>query len=309
MIRAGMDIGTNTFLLLVAEVDAGKVRRVLRDETRIVRLGQGVDQAKAFHPDAMDRGKKVFAEYGAILKSYPGISFRAVATSGSRDATNSAQYFSEMQGLLGFPVEVISGEEEARLSFLGALSDHENPEDYAVIDIGGGSTEIVACGENSGQKKSVGSLGLVRKSFNIGCVRMTERFLKLDPPSSAEMEEVREFVRSILEQERGLLEKFRSKRWLGVAGTATYLSAAALGLKKFEAERIHGSILRKLEIAKLIDGFSRLASKERLGLGGMDSGRADVILGGAIVLEEFLRAAHAESLEISVRGLRYGLVL
>src|SRR3990167_7660387 len=107
MLKAGLDIGTNTLLLLVAEVENGRVTKVLRDETRVVRLGQGVDRSRAFSPEAMERGRRVFAEYGAILKEFPGVKVRAAATSGSRDAQNSRPYFAEMEKLLGFPIEVI----------------------------------------------------------------------------------------------------------------------------------------------------------------------------------------------------------
>lgn len=299
-VRAGLDIGTNTLLLLVAEVAEGKVSRVLRDETRVVRLGQGVDKNRAFSPEAMERGRKVFAEYGDILKDYPGVKVRAAATSGSRDAKNSRAYFAEMEKLLGFPIAVISGDEEALVSFRGAVSDKSETRDLAVIDIGGGSTEIIT---------ETGTGKLAKKSFDMGCVRLTERFLANDPPKDAELENMRAFVRTELAREAGLLANFGEKRWVGVAGTATYLSSASLGLLRFDPEKIHGAELSVRDIQALFEKFKGLTSKERLGLGGMDAGRADVILAGAVILEETLKAAGRNELEISVRGLRYGLVL
>lgn len=298
-LRAGIDIGTNTILLLIAEVENGMVKRVLEDHVRVVRLGQGVDKNRAFHPDALTRARQCFSDYAQVLEKYPGIDIRAVATSGSRDAKNSPDFFASVEADYGIPVRVISGEEEARLSFRGALSDDSrDPHSVAVLDIGGGSTEIV------GLEKD-----LFRYSFDMGCVRMSERFLKSDPPLDSQIQELVEFVRGELAEKREILGALRGRALVGVAGTVTYLAASALGLKKFDPDKVHGFRLERAEIQRLIREFRVLTSAQRLGLGGMDAGRADVIVAGALILDEVMAAAGLSFLQASVRGLRYGAVL
>jgi len=302
-LRAGIDIGTNTILLLIAEVEGGMVTRVIEDHVRVVRLGQAVDKNRAFHPEAMERARACFRDYANVLKKFPGIEICAVATSGSRDAKNSPDFFSEIERSCGIPIRVISGEEEARMSFRGALPDNvRSPENLAVIDIGGGSTEIVGL-------KRAGSDELFRFSFDMGCVRLSERFLQNDPPEASQIQKLRSFVKAELAGMPEIVNGLRGRLLIGVAGTATYLASAALGLKVFDPEKIHGSELTLTAIQALIARFSQLTASERLGLGGMDKGRADVIVAGALILEEVMLAAHLERLTASVRGLRYGAVL
>ena len=302
MLRAGIDIGTNTILLLVAEVEGGKISRVLEDHVRVVRLGQAVDKNRVFHPEAMERARACFRDYSAALKKYPGIEIHAVATSGSRDAANSPAFFAEIERDYGIPVRVISGEEEARMSFAGALSGEARPaERLAVIDIGGGSTEIVGLEAATGH--------LFRFSFDMGCVRLTERFLASNPPQDSEIQKLRGFVRAELAKQKGILDGLRGKELVGVAGTATYLASSALGLARFDVEKVHGAELTLEAVSSLVARFSSLTAAERLGIGGMDKGRADVIVAGALILEETMRAAGFSRLTASVRGLRFGAVL
>jgi exopolyphosphatase/guanosine-5'-triphosphate,3'-diphosphate pyrophosphatase len=299
VIRAGIDIGTNTILLLVAEVN-GAVRAV-EDHVRVVRLGQGVDLARAFHPDAMERAMACFRDYAAVLARYPGIEVRALATSGSRDARNSAEFFARVKKETGIAVRVISGEEEARLSFYGALSGESRPaRELAVLDIGGGSTEIVGLGARG---------ELERHSFDMGCVRLTERFLASDPPRAEELAALRAFVKSDLAGKKNLLEAMRGKTLVGVAGTATYLASSALGLAAFDPALVHGTRVTRVQVQALGERFAKLTSAGRLGIGGMDRGRADVIVGGGVILDEILGATGIEAYSASVRGLRYGAVL
>jgi exopolyphosphatase/guanosine-5'-triphosphate,3'-diphosphate pyrophosphatase len=302
-LRAGIDIGTNTILLLIAETEGAQVTKVLEDHVRVVRLGQGVDKNRAFHPEAMERARACFRDYSAALAKYPGISVRAVATSGSRDAANSADFFAEIEKEYGIKIRVISGEEEAQMSFLGALGGEiERPERIAVIDIGGGSTEIVG-------RLGAGSERLFRFSFDMGCVRLTERYMPSDPPVDSQIQKLRAFVKEELAKQREIVERLRGRNLIGVAGTATYLASSALGLPKFDPEKVHGATLSLEAIQGLLEGFSRMSAAERLGVGGMDKGRADVIVAGAVILEETMRAAGLGELTASVRGLRYGAVL
>lgn len=297
MIRAGIDIGTNTILLLVADITSGI--KVLEDHVRVVRLGQGVDKNRAFHPDAMERARSCFQEYAQILKKYPGVEVRAVATSGSRDAKNSEEFFNEIRKL-GIPIRVISGEEEALLSFKGAMPGNIDPQNMAVLDIGGGSTEVVGL--------KPGTQELFRYSFDMGCVRLCERFMPSDPSTPQEQAALLSFVRKELKAQESLLKGLKGKTLVGVAGTATYLASSALGLKKFDLEKVHGYQLSLKEIERLIAEFTPMKASERIGIGGMDKGRADVILAGALLLKEVLLAADLSGLQISVRGLRFGLM-
>jgi exopolyphosphatase / guanosine-5'-triphosphate,3'-diphosphate pyrophosphatase len=302
-LRAGIDIGTNTILLLIAEVSGGVVTRVLEDHVRVVRLGQGVDKNRAFHPEALERARACFAEYAQVLKKYPGIEIRAVATSGSRDARNSGEFFAEIKERFGIPIRVISGEEEALLSFRGALpKEVKDPHEFAVLDIGGGSTEIV--GLEPGSKDR-----LFRFSFDIGCVRLSERYLASDPATSEQVANLRAFVQKELAGQKQIVEQLRGRILIGVAGTATYLASAALGLAKFDPEKVDGSWLSAAGVNALYQRFLPMTAAQRLGLGGMDRGRADVIVAGAVILQEVLAAARLEGFRASVRGLRYGAVV
>jgi len=301
-LRAGIDIGTNTILLLVAEVEGSDIR-VLEDHVRVVRLGQGVDQNRAFHPDALDRARVCFAEYRDILNKYPGVDVRAVATSGSRDAKNSAEFFQEVGDRYGIHVRVISGEEEALLSFRGALPEGAaDPRSIAVLDIGGGSTEIVGLTPGSNGE-------LFRHSFNMGCVRLSERFLKHDPAQGEELKAMEEFIEQELAAKEGFLKELQGKNLVGVAGTVTYLASSFLGLNKFDVERVQGTYLSLADIDAIIGRFAPLTAEARLGIGGMDKGRADVILSGAYILRAVLRRTGLSGVKASVRGLRYGAVL
>ncbi|HEY8280676.1 MAG TPA: Ppx/GppA phosphatase family protein [Bdellovibrionota bacterium] len=302
MLKAGIDIGTNTILLLIAEVEGGRVVKVLEDHVRVVRLGQAVDKNRVFHPEAMERAMACFRDYAQVLKRYPGIDVRAVATSGSRDARNSGEFFVQVKKETGISIRVISGEEEALLSFRGALVDPGKSAGVAVLDIGGGSTEIVGLEQGSDSR-------LFRFSFDMGCVRLTERFLPGDPPKDSQIQELRAFVKAELGKQKKLVDGLRGRQLVGVAGTATYLASSFLGLKAFDPDRVQGTSVSLADIQKLIQRFQGMTSADRLGVGGMDKGRADVIVAGALILEEVLLAAQLKDLTTSVRGLRYGAVL
>ncbi len=299
MLRAGIDIGTNTILLLIAKVEE-KNLQVLEDRVTVVRLGEGVDEHHTFQPQALDRAIACFENYKTILSQYENPEIRAVATAGSRQASNAPVFFQKIEKLLGAPIRIITGEEEAQYSFYGALIVPEAQENYAVVDIGGGSTEIITL--DSQQK-------LLRKSFDVGCVRLTERFFSNDPPTGKEQEELYNYVQELFYGEKDFFEKFHNKRWLGVAGTATYVASSILELSTFEPAKVQGTSFDLVQLHKLIRRFSSMSTNSRLGVGGMDKGRADVILAGAIILQLCLEAGKQTSIEVSTRGLRYGLVL
>ena len=277
--------------------------RVLEDHVRVVRLGQGVDKNRAFHPDATARALACFRDYGSFLKKYPGIDVRAVATSGSRDAKNSPEFFAEVERETGIHIRVISGEEEALLSFRGALpAGARDPQRIAVLDIGGGSTEIVGLADQGSEK-------LFRYSFEMGCVRLSERFLLSDPPADEQIGSLSAFVREALAKKPEILNALRGRELIGVAGTATYLASSSLALTSFEADKVQGARVTLPQVRALLARFRHMTAAARLGIGGMDRGRADVIVAGAVILEEVLTAGGLNGYTASVRGLRYGAVL
>jgi exopolyphosphatase / guanosine-5'-triphosphate,3'-diphosphate pyrophosphatase len=297
-LRAGIDVGTNTILLLVARWD-GKELVPLEDHVTVVRLGEGLAKSGEFSRAAMARADDAFAKYAKILQRYPGIEIRAAATAGARDARNGAEYLRSVEQRFGLAVKLISGDEEAQFSFKGAVGDSRDPKGLAVVDIGGGSSEVV--GWDGGK--------LLRYSFPIGCVKAHERFLLSDPPLASELRRLRDHADELFSSQKPLLKALGTRAWVGVAGTVTYLVAAQMALKSFEPEKVHGSSITYAKLQSLMSRLACLRGVERLGLGGMDGGRADVILAGAVVLESLMRVSGVDTIEASVRGLRYGLAL
>ncbi len=296
---AALDLGTNTFLLLVAEVESGRVVRVYHDEARVVRLGQDVDRSRRFHPEALARAKECLKDYSAIIRSQGVESVLGCATSAARDVENR-QDLIQIGADCGIPIEVISGEREAELTFVGSL-----PDDVAglvqVIDIGGGSMEIVL-GDKSGL--------FTRRSFNIGSVRLTEKFVSRHPIPPHELEKMREFAREELENLGPMYASAQvdppGLRTIAVAGTATTLAAIDQGLA-FESERVHGHRLTLEKLESWIERMAAMTVEERQRLAGMEPKRADVIVAGAVILKEAGLKMGARELEVSVRGLRYGI--
>lgn len=301
MIRAAVDLGTNTCLLLIAELDerhmgAERIHPV-SDHSTIVRLGQGVDQDRKLRPEAMDRALQCLKEYAQKVRKQ-GIDPReavCVATSQARDAANGAEFFAKVESETGFRFRVISGEEEARLTFLGALLPGMRPEASAVIDIGGGSTELISASGG--------------KSLDIGSVRFTERFLKSDPVIDEEFWACQDAIDSALNS----LQQWRSglseeTELVAVAGTATTLAAYFLGLKQFNAAEIDGVELTRGDIHRMVEELKWRTVRERSALSGIDPGRADVILAGALILWRAMELLNFRSCRVSTRGLRFGVI-
>ena len=269
---AAIDCGTNSVRLLVAEVHDGRVRPVER-ALRITRLGQGVDATGRFHPDALERTLAAFDEYAAVLERLDVARRRVVATSAARDAGDSDAFFSGVLARVGVPAEVISGQEEARLSFTGAvggLGDLAQP--VLVVDIGGGSTELV-----------LGSGGDLRHavSLDIGSVRVRERFLASDPPTAAEVAVAGAHIDALLDDSGIAFADAAS--WVGVGGTATSLAALALGLPVYDSALVHGSVIQRDDLTALTARLLDLPVSEVLALPTMVPGRADVICAGGLI--------------------------
>ena len=280
-----IDSGTNSIRLLIADVADDGLRELHR-EMRIVRLGQGVDATGGFAPEAIARTRAALSDYADMLREFGVPRVRMVATSATRDAANREEFFAMTSDVLGAAVpgsvaEVITGAEEAALSFHGAVAELDCAEaPFLVVDLGGGSTELV-----------LGSAD-VEASFSadIGCVRLTERCLHSDPPTATEVAAAREVVRERLGEALRAVPVDRARSWVGVAGTMTTLSALAQKMTTYDSQAIHLSRVGFPELLDVCDQLIGMTRAQRGALGPMHEGRADVIAGGAIVVEELAYA-------------------
>jgi exopolyphosphatase / guanosine-5'-triphosphate,3'-diphosphate pyrophosphatase len=276
---AALDCGTNSTRLLVAGPDGTTVVRLMR----ITRLGQGVDATGNLNPDAIDRTVAVLREYRRVMDEAGVGRGRLVTTSAVRDAHNGASFLQAAAEAVGFPAELLSGEDEGQLAYAGAVTGLPPVAgDDLVVDIGGGSTELVL------QRQGVVSA----YSMNIGCVRLTERFLDHDPPTAAELAAMSAFIDARLaeaEQARPIFSHLEQPaRLLGVAGSITTLAGLALGLPAYDSDRIHHSILTRAAVDHWCTTLAGETSAVRAERASMVAGRADVIVGGAFVLRHVM---------------------
>lgn len=291
---AALDLGSNTSLLLIADVAGDRIARVLHDETRVNKMGQGVHAERRFHPEALKRLDECFADYAATIKKSGVDKVAAVATSAARDVSNG-QALLDLGHRHGIPIHIISGEFEARLTFKGAICDRPRA-GVAVIDVGGGSTELIR--EIDGKPRGV--------SVDVGSVRLSEAFVTKHPVAKAELDEIHDYSREAFA--RAHLPKGGFNELVAVAGTPTTL--AALEQKTpFDERKVHGFTLTRAMIENWIDKLSGMTVEERERLAGMQPKRADVIVAGAIILLEGMQALGQERMTVSTRGVRYGVAL
>ena len=278
---AAIDCGTNSIRLLIADLtDSG-----LRDVTRrmeIVRLGQGVDRTGRFADDALARTFAALDGYAEAIKDADVERVRMVATSATRDAANRDVFVGGVRDRLGVEPDVVSGDEEAQLSFAGATADLAGaqwPAPFLVCDIGGGSTEFV-----------LGDLDHVRaaRSVDIGCVRMTERHLHDDPPTPEQVEAARADIEQALATVATTVPVGEAASLIGLAGSVTTVTALALGLEAYDPERIHRARVSALEVRAVAGSLLAMTRAERAALPVMHPGRVDVIGAGALVLDTVL---------------------
>jgi exopolyphosphatase/guanosine-5'-triphosphate,3'-diphosphate pyrophosphatase len=295
---AALDLGTNSFLCLIAVVEKGEIKQVLSDQVEIVRLGQDVHKTKKFHPDALKRARLCLYEFKKSIDTHKPEKILAMATSAARDVSNAAELFSLGKDL-GIPIEIIPGDREAEITFKGAISGlpHDKKR-RAVIDIGGGSTEIVA-----GTHDEI----FGGRSVNIGAVRLTEMFAPTQPPTE---DQFRALQKHVEEKLKGLIEiilRYQVDELIAVAGTPTELVAATLG--EFDPVKIEGFRFSKDALVEWIDKFKMSTSQERVDNLGISKGRADIILAGTVILEMILKGLDFQSVTVSTRGVRYGIAL
>ncbi|WP_228534493.1 Ppx/GppA phosphatase family protein [Nocardia sp. BSTN01] len=307
---AAVDCGTNSIRLLIADVGADGHLTDVHREMRIVRLGKGVDATGELNPEAIERTRVALHDYVDRMIDAGVSRVRMVATSATRDARNRDDFFTMTGVELGRVVpgaqaEVITGDEEARLSFAGAvgeLSSAEGP--FVVVDLGGGSTEVVL-GDSSGVHEAY--------SADIGCVRITERCLHGNPPTGEEVASARFFASQQLAQAFGVVPVERARTWVGVAGTMTTIAAVALDLPEYDSDRVHLTRLTFDQLREVCHRLIGMNHDERAALGPMHPGRVDVIGGGAVITEvladELARRAGISELIVSEHDILDGIAL
>ena len=299
---AGIDCGTNSIRLLVADAVDGRLVDVVR-EMRIVRLGEGVDRTGSLAPQALERTRLALADYAATIAAHGTERVRMVATSATRDAANRDMFLAMVRTVLGVEPDVISGAEEAALSFIGAadgLPGVTGP--VLVADIGGGSTELVL-GDASEPRR------LRSHSMDVGCVRMTERRLGDDPPTPAQVAATVDDLRAAIALAAVDVPITDPATFVGVAGTVTTLAAIALGLPRYDAEAIHGSVLSAEQVHDVTARLLAMTHDERAALPVMHPGRVDVICGGALVLRTLVEVAGATNVIASEHDILDGIAL
>ncbi len=300
---AVVDIGTNSTRLLMAEVSDDDAVRQLERRTSITRLGAGVDADARLRQDAMDRVYATLDEYHAEIERRGGVD-RAVAvlTSAVRDAANGAEFARTVQTRYGFTPHILSGDEEAQLTFLGATSERDpaDPTRTLVVDVGGGSTELVI---GSGRQTSF------HVSTQAGVVRQTERHIHTDPPAPAELDELAANVRAILEQAVPAPQRATVRHAIGVAGTATSLASIAQQLEPYDPDRVQGYLISRAECEQILHRLAGLTLAQRRAVPGLHPDRAPTVVAGAVILVEVLRLFGLHELEVSEHDILRGAAL
>ncbi|WP_265523538.1 Ppx/GppA phosphatase family protein [Oerskovia flava] len=284
---AAIDCGTNSIRLLVADVDPTTGTLVDLDRRmEVVRLGQGVDRTGRLAPDALARTLEATARYARVIEDLGATRVRFVATSATRDAENRAEFVEGVRAALGVDPEVVSGDEEAALSFRGATGTvagaHTGP--FLVVDLGGGSTELVLGGATPD----------AAFSMDVGCVRMTERHLRSDPPTEAEIAAATADVTAALDEAARTVPVGEATTLVGLAGSVTTVTAHALGLTAYDRDRIDGAVLDVDAVLAACDDLLHRSRAEREALGFMHPGRVDVIGAGALVWSQVVRRVRAD---------------
>ncbi|MGJ7419522.1 exopolyphosphatase [Streptomyces cinereoruber] len=297
---AGIDCGTNSIRLLVADVhpETGELVELDRRMT-IVRLGQGVDRTGRLAPEALERTFAACREYAAVIRELGAERIRFVATSASRDAENRDDFVRGVVEILGVEPEVITGDQEAAFSFAGATGELPGTETYLVVDIGGGSTEFVTGTDHVQAARSV----------DIGCVRLTERHVRHDPPTAEEAEAIRADVRAALDLAAGAVPIDTADVLVGLAGSVTTVAAIALGLPEYDSEKVHHSRISAEQVAEVTDRLLASTHDERAAIPVIHPGRVDVIVAGALVLREIVERVGAREVVVSEHDILDGIAL
>jgi exopolyphosphatase / guanosine-5'-triphosphate,3'-diphosphate pyrophosphatase len=290
---AAVDLGTNSTRLLVADIEDGRLEEVDRRLT-ITRLGEGVDERRRLLPVPIARVRNTLADYRRELEGHGATRTLAIGTSAIRDAENGEAFLGEIEWSYGFSTRMLDGIEEASMMLRGVAAGRAAPLDETLlVDIGGGSTELVLS-QNGGTPEAV--------SLDVGCVRVMERFLPSDPPTPDELAAAASYVRSILPVRP-------ASAAIGVAGTVTTLATLDLGLAEHYPERTHGHRIPRATVERELARLAAMTLEERVQVPGMEPGRAPVIVGGLVVLREILDAYGLDEIEVSERDILHGAAL
>ncbi|MFI8966226.1 exopolyphosphatase [Streptomyces sp. NPDC053493] len=297
---AGIDCGTNSIRLLVADVhpDTGELIELDRRMT-IVRLGQGVDKTGRLAPEALERTFAACRDYAAVIEELGAERVRFVATSASRDAENRADFVNGVVEILGVEPEVITGDQEAEFSFTGATGELHGDDRRLVVDIGGGSTEFVV-----GNKHVE-----VARSVDIGCVRLTERHVRHDPPSAEEIAAIRADVRAAMDLAAETVPLADAETLVGLAGSVTTVAAIALGLEEYDSTKIHHARISRAQVDEVLARLLASTHDERAAIAVIHPGRVDVIIAGALVLAEIMERTGAAEVVVSEHDILDGIAL
>jgi len=307
MILAGIDIGTNSLRLLVADAGRDSLREIVSDR-KVTRLGQDLDRTGKLSHDAEKRSLSVLLDFSECIRHHAAIHTAALGTSAIRNASNSEEFIVEVKKRTGLDISIITGEEEARLTLLGVAQALKGSEGWKggplasalVIDIGGGSTEIIMTRPDGDP---------VIASLPLGAVYLTERFIKQDPPSAYELELLRRTVGELLEQQGGGIKPDSTGVFVGTAGTITTLAAMNQGLAVYDPEKINRHIMTRETIDGIVENLAARTLKERSTIRGLEKGREDIILAGAVVAQEIMKLFGFSTMIVSDWGLREGIVL
>ena len=296
---AVIDVGSNTLLMLVVERQGGALIRV-SDRCRFGRLGQGIDRTGEIDRAALARSLAILRDYRQEARTLGAWRLAAIGTQALREAANREEFLTPAEEILGTPVEVISGEREAELAFVAAVTGAAEPCDdgeVVVADVGGASTEIIT-GRRNGHMRNHNSLPL-------GCVRHTERHLPSNPPSHSEVDALIADIDSILSGATRALP--RGVPLIASGGTASTMAAVALGLSEYDPDRVHGTRLEPAAVSQQLEDLLSRTTAERRRVPGMEPERADVIAAGVQIYARLLHHLKAPALTISDRGIRWGL--
>ncbi len=296
---AVIDVGSNSTRLLIGDVADGEVAKVER-QSRVTRLGRGVDLSGQLSAEAIEAACEAIADYAAICAGAGVERIATVATSAVRDASNGDAFVAELRERFALTARVLDGEEEARLTYLGATHEQTPEEPTLVIDIGGGSTELIV-----GSDETIA----FDDSLQVGVVRHTERHIGTDPPTAVELEGLAADVRGAIEAALAGRDEARATSGIAVAGTPTSLAAVELELEPYDPERVHGHVLSLDSIQRLLSLFASTPLAERVEIAGLHSDRAPTIIAGVVILVEAMRAFELDRIRVSEHDILYGTAI
>jgi exopolyphosphatase/guanosine-5'-triphosphate,3'-diphosphate pyrophosphatase len=294
---AVIDVGTNSARLLVADVAGGRVSPVERRST-VTRLGRGVDLSGRLSAEAIEDACAAIGGYVATLEELGAEAVEVIATSAVRDAENGSAFVAELRERFALSPRVLDGKEEARLTYIGATSEHPPAEPTLVVDIGGGSTELIV---------GTGAEISFHASLQAGVVRHSERHIASDPPTAVELEALASDVRGLIDAV--LDDGVDAGAGIAVAGTPTSLAAVEMGLEPYDPARIHGHVLSLPSIQRMLSQLASTPLAERMEIPGMHPDRAPTIVAGVVILIETMRAFGLERIEVSEHDILYGTAL